>query len=81
MSVAAITALIATLQPFLGGTAIGGVLAIATPARISRILRAVKVITGITGLASYSEEEKKIAKAYADRRNSNQSMYLATRDW
>jgi hypothetical protein len=46
MTVAAIMSAIAILQPFLAGTALSGVLAIATPTRIRGILFALKVITG-----------------------------------
>ena len=71
MTVAAITALLTTLQPLLAGTALSGVLAIATPGRIRRVFRAIQIITGIKGLASYTPEEKEYAKTYMAQRRAN----------
>lgn len=81
MSVALIMGVLSTIQPLLAGTALGGVLSIATPAKIKAILRVVKIISGVVKPIQYTEEEKAIARSYADRRERNPSAYLATRDW
>ena len=56
MSVAAIMGIIATLQPFLAGTALGGIAAIATPTKIKGLLFAIKVVTGISSPAKVASK-------------------------
>ena len=69
MSVALITTVLAQLAPLLGGTALGGVLSIATPTRIRRIIRIARIITSLK--PAYTPEERAIAAAHMARRRTN----------